>query len=1034
MVLQILPCAVMMMCVLAVGVGCTSTSSARLKASELQVEHRREPLGLDRPTPRLSWVPMSKASGEGQSAYRVVVASSRELLDTPDLWDSGKVASDQTFGIRYAGKPLATNQAVFWKVQLWDRVGSASPWSEVSHWSMGMLKPDDWKATWIGYDAARDTLPPPVDPFEGSQWIACDEADDSARTRWLSTQFALNATLPIESAVLTVTADDEFEFNLNGKACLSGKGWGNPQHADVADLLKVGANDVLVKFTNTAKGPMGLVATLSVRTRDGNVTIFRSDKTWRAAKVEQGPWTSVRVIGAYGEEKPYGKINQALTLEPTALLRKEFTVSKKVRRATMHYAVLGCADLYLNGQHVTDDYFTSGWTDYTKRVYARSYDVTDKVTSGDNALVAEVAPGWFTGYVGWARHRDHYGTHPRLLAQLVIDYDDGTQAIVATDPSWKAASGPRQFADLLMGESFDARKFDAAFYRSRFNDGAWKPVDIGTSKLSPVVQAHPGQPVRVIESFKPAEITQPKPGVYVVNFGQNVSGVTRLHVTGKAGQTIKIRHAERLNPDGTIYTTNLRAALATDYYTLRGDTKGETWTPRFTFHGFQYVELTGLDAAPMADTITALQLSSDTPIAGAFESSDPMLNRLHSNIYHTQVMNFIDVPTDCPQRDERLGWTGDAQVYIRTASQITDVHAFFDKWLVDLSDAQRADGQFPKVAPIVAGQDDGGPAWSEAGVICPWTIYDVYGDRDLLARQYDSMKRFADFCVSRSTPELLPPKDYHCFGDWLSIKADTPKDVIYQAYMAHTFDLMTRAATALGHTDDAAKYADLFKRAVASFNKAYVKPDGEITGNTQCCYVLAIAYDLLDEAGMKKAGERLVVDIESRGGHLSTGFVGTKDLMLALAKIGRNDVALRLVHNESFPSWGFSIKHGATSIWERWDGWTPENGFQDPGMNSFAHYSFGAVYQWMVENLGGIRNGGDAYKHVIIQPTFDPKLSFANTKYDSVRGTIESKWKREGGKVTIDITLPANTSGELVLGTKHVLLVSGQTHLVLDAK
>jgi alpha-L-rhamnosidase len=477
-----------------------------------------------------------------------------------------------------------------------------------------------------------------------------------------------------------------------------------------------------------------------------------------------------------------------------------------------------------------------------------------------------------------------------------------------------------------------------------------------------------------------------------------------------------LRFAERLNPDGSVYTTNLREARVIDTYTCRGG-ETESWLPRFTFHGFQYVEVTGLSTAPTAETIVGVALSSDTPVAGHFECSNPLLNQLHSNAYWTQRANFIDIPTDCPQRDERLGWTGDAQVYIRTATLNADVHAFFTKWLVDLTDAQRADGQFPMVAPLKVAGDDGGPAWADAGVICPWTIYEVYGDRRLLERQYASMVKFVEFCAARSTADLLPPEKFHCFGDWLSIKADTPKEVIYTAYFAYSTRTLARCAEVLGKPDDAEKYRALYERIKKSFQRAYVRETGEIQGDTQCVYVLALAADLVDGDQAASAADRLVDNIRTRGWHLSTGFIGTKDLMLVLAKIGRNDVAYRLLLNETFPSWGFSIQHGATSIWERWDGWTPENGFQDPGMNSFAHYSFGAVYQWMVENIGGIRSAEPGYRRVLLAPQPGGNLTSASVGYDSIRGPIRSAWKLSGDTMEWEVSIPANTTGILLVPT-----------------
>ncbi len=516
--------------------------------------------------------------------------------------------------------------------------------------------------------------------------------------------------------------------------------------------------------------------------------------------------------------------------------------------------------------------------------------------------------------------------------------------------------------------------------------------------------------MRAFAELKPKSIAEPKPGTYVLDMGQNFAGVVRLKANGEPGRKITLRFAERLNPDGTIYTTNLREARVTDTYLC--DKSGEiVWEPRFTFHGFQYVEVTGLNSRPTEESITGVALSSDTPVVGSFACSDPMLNKLFSNIYWTQRANFIDIPTDCPQRDERLGWTGDAQVYIETASLICDVQAFFNKWLVDLTDGQRADGQFPMVAPVKVAGDDGGPAWADAGVICPWTVYKVYGDRRVLERQYRSMVRFVEFCRKRSTPDLLPPRQFHCFGDWLSINADTPKDVIYTAYFAHSTLLTAQAAEALGKTDDAAKYHDLFNGIRESFRRAYIGPDGRIKGNTQAVYVLAIAFGLVgpdrSDKEFERAARYLVDDIEKRGNHLSTGFIGTKSLMQALSMIGRDDVAFRLLHNDSFPSWGFSIKQGATSIWERWDGWTPEKGFQDPGMNSFAHYSFGAVYGWMVHTIGGIDLGA-ASRTVVIAPKIDPQLTWAKTSYRSPFGPIATEWKRNGDRVELTVMIPAN--------------------------
>ncbi|HVM60283.1 MAG TPA: family 78 glycoside hydrolase catalytic domain [Verrucomicrobiae bacterium] len=872
---------------------------ANMNATQLRCEYLSDPLGIDIAQPRLSWVLESDQRGQKQTAWRILVASSPGLLDRNrgDLWDSGRVAGDETSANVYAGQPLTSGRRCYWKVMVWDKTGKPSAWSEPASWSMGLLDPSDWKGDWIGYDEGRR-----VDAIDWSPYLQ--------------------------------------------------------------------------------------------------------------------PSAAVPKV-------------MHLVLPPAVFLRGTFRSEKPVRHATLYATGLGVFDVHLNGRRVSDDYFNPGWTDYRKRVYYRAYDVTDLVRHGQNVLGAVLADGWYSGYAGYDQRRDHYGQKPRVRLQLNIEYTDGSAAAVATGPDWKAATGPIREADLQMGETYDARLEMDGWDKPGFNDHQWKAVDTGP-ELTPLIQRHPGPPVRVIAEFTPKSVTEPKPGVYVFDLGQNFAGVARLTVHGAAGQKIILHFGERLNPDGTVYTTNLRIARATDTYICRG--RGvETWQPRFTVHGFQYVEVTGLTRPPAADTVVGLALSSDTPLAGSFACSDPMLNKLHNNIYWTQRANFIDIPTDCPQRNERLGWTGDAQVYIRAATLNTDVQAFFTKWLVDLDDGQQANGQFPKFAPLST-KEDSGPAWADAGVICPWTIYEVYGDRRVLEEHYDAMTRFITFCQNRSTAEMLPPEKYHCYGDWLSINADTPKDVICTAYFAHSVRLTARAAEVLGRQDDAKRYGELFEQIKAAFNRAYVDGDGRIQGDTQCGYVLALAFDLVDGERATLAAKHLVENIENRGWHLSTGFIGTKDLMLVLAKIGRNDVAYRLIHNETFPSWGFSIKNGATSIWERWNGWTPESGFFNPSMNSFAHYSFGAVYQWMVETIGGIRAASSGYKEIVIAPEPDDKLTWAKTSYTSVRGDIQAAWKRTLAGLALDVAIPVNVTATIFLPTTNATAVTESGRPLLKAE
>jgi alpha-L-rhamnosidase len=705
-------------------------------------------------------------------------------------------------------------------------------------------------------------------------------------------------------------------------------------------------------------------------------------------------------------------------LPPVPLIRHEFQVEKPLRRATLYAAALGLADFRLNGQAAYSDWFISGWTSYDKRVYYRTYDVTKLLMEGRNAIAAVLADGWYSGYVGYGRRRDFYGQNPRLRAQLHLEYADGTTADIATGPEWKATTaGPWISADFLKGESYDALRELVDWSALGFDASAWQAVNVG-AEVKPLIQAHPAEPVVAFSELKPVKVTEPRPGVYVFDMGQNFAGVVRLKIVdAKPGQNIVMRFAERLQDDGNIYTTNLRAATATDTY-ICASRGVETWEPRFTYHGFQFVEVTGLATTPDDGVITGVALTSATPVAGEFSCSSPMLNKLYNNIVWTQRANYIDIPTDCPQRDERMGWTGDAQIYVHTATLNSDVAAFYNKWLVDLDDGQLPDGHYPRVAPRKVDEGEGGPAWADAGVICPWTIYKTYGDRQFLEEHYEPMARFIAYYEKRSLPGPLPPERFHAFGDWLNVRADTPREVIYMAYFAHSTRLMAQIADVLGKNDDAMRYRDLLEKIRTSFQQNFVDADGKVRGDTQTCYVLAIAYGLLTEEQEKKAGEYLVERIRDREWHLSSGFVGTKDLMLVLARIGRNDVAYRLALNESYPSWGFSIANGATSIWERWNGWTPQDGFADPGMNSFSHYSFGAVYQWMAENIGGIRAESPGYEKIVIAPQPGGGLTSARIVYNSIRGRIESDWKLDAGKFELRVSIPANTMARVELPAK----------------
>ncbi len=749
----------------------------------------------------------------------------------------------------------------------------------------------------------------------------------------------------------------------------------------------------------------------------GEAGAWSEPARWTMGLLKMEEWQGAQWIG-FDKPRETSPEKGKLNLPPARFLRKDFPVGKPVRRAMLYSSALGIHDAYINGRKVGDEYFNPGWTEYTKRVYYRAYDVTTMLKDGDNTVGAILADGWYSGSFGLRGGRDSYGKNIRFMALLVVDHADGTTAVVATDDSWKAATGPILEADFFQGETYDARVELTGWSAPGYDEANWQPVVTGgtmrvrlpdktTIEVEPSLHAAPHEPVRIHKEHKPKSIDRPKHGMHVLDMGTNFAGFARVKVSAPAGTRIGLRFGERVNEDGTIHTENLRVLRAADTYICRGGGE-ETWSPQFTFHGFQYVEVTGWVGELTSDAVIGIEVTSATPEAGSFECSSAMANQLHRNITQTQRANFIDIPTDCPQRNERLGWTGDARAYVRTATYNNDVAAFFTKWLVDLADAQGPEGWYPKTAPSKHFGGDGGPAWADAGVICPWEIHTAYGDKRLLGKHYDEMAKFVAYRVE-GAKNLRPPDKYHCYGDWLNMKANTPKEVIFTAYFARSAWLMAHMAEALGKTDDAAKYQDLFKRIRTVFNEDYVGTDGKVKGDTQTCYILAIMFDLVEGERLRQAGEHLVERIKARGWHLSTGFVGTPDILPALTKIGRTDVAYRLFHTDTNPSWGFPIKNGATSMWEHWDSWTPEKGFIK-GMNSFSHYSFGAVGRWMFDTIGGIDAGSPGFGKIVIRPQPDDQLTYAKVSYDSIRGPIVSNWKRTGDRLTMEVTIPANTT------------------------
>ncbi len=701
-------------------------------------------------------------------------------------------------------------------------------------------------------------------------------------------------------------------------------------------------------------------------------------------------------------------------------LRKDFVLDKPVAKARLYATALGLYELHLNGQRIGDHLFAPDWTDYTKRVQYQTYDVTELVKTGANALAGFAGNGWYSGHIGNGGFQA-WGKVPALFAQLEVIYQDGTVERVVTDASWKTHPGPIITSDFMLGENYDARMEISGWDQPGLDVSGWSNAT-ERAEAARSIGAQVDQPVRETGEMVPKSVKEIEPGSWIFDLGQNMVGFVRIKVSAPAGTKIVLRHAEMLNPDGTIYVKNLRGALSVDTYICKGGGM-EIWQPHFTFHGFRYVEMSGLPQPPANDTVTGIVVGTDIPRADEFACSNPDINQLQSNIQWGMRGNYLSIPTDCPQRDERMGWMGDAEVFIRTATYNGDIAAFFTKWLVDVDDAQKADGEFTDVSPSPPGKGGGNggvPAWGDAGVICPWTIYQMYDDKRILEQQLPAMKRWVDWCQTHSTNYIRARDRGPDYGDWLSQGEKTPKDLIGTAYFAYSASLVAQACKAVGDKSGAKKYQKLFGNIRTAFNQHYVSADGHIQGGTQTSYALGLKFGLLSEALRPKAAQYLAEDVASHNDHLTTGFLGVSCLLPALSSEGRQDAAYRVFLQDTFPSWLFSVKQGATTIWERWDGWTPEKGFQDAGMNSFNHYSLGSCGEWMFDTVAGIGLDPDqpGFKHIIIRPRPGGGLTHAEAAYDSVNGKISTQWILQDGNFSLRVTIPPNTTATVELPTK----------------
>jgi alpha-L-rhamnosidase len=1027
--------------------GAAGSVFAGILPVQLQCESKVNPVGLSETSPRLSWQVETTLAGERgqyQSAYQIQVASSPQLLaaNQGDLWDAGQVATNQAAQIAYGGVTLASHQLCYWHVRVWDKNGQASDWSPPASWSMGLLNQGDWTAQWIGRDDAPawrtgSTLPQ-------ANWLWFPEGNPASSapvtTRWFRKVFTVPTGVSVTQAIATMTADNSFTLYVNGQIALSGDNWKEYAQADFASFLVNGTNVLAVAAVNggTSPSPAGFIGAFDLAYSNGQTNSLQTDDTWLSANqfysnwnqtnfVASG-WSNSMVLGSYGISPWNSFINNYLA---ATQVRKDFSLSQLPARAVLYVTGQGLVEPHLNGMKVGNDYFVPGWTDYKQRLYYQAYDVSALLQPGANTLGGILGDGWYRGNCAF-NGQNFYGTKTRLRAQLHLFYTNGTTQVIASDSSWKAGFGPLRESDNQAGETYDARLEVPGWDSPGFSNGSWSAATTG-AEISPTIQASPAEPVQAHQNLVPVAITQPQPGLYVLNFGQNIAGWVRLQVTNQpAGRRIVMRFGEWLNPDGTVFRDNLRSARAMDTYICKGGGV-ETWEPRFTYHGFQYMEVQGLAQPPTTNTFTAVVVGSGLADAGAFQCSNDQINRIYSNMLWSVRGNYFSVPTDCPQRDERAGWCDGTEV-MRTGMFNEQAESFFSKWCQDIVDtkARATSSDFGQQAPLV-GDFGFSAGWQDSVVFVPYWVYQTYGDLRPAQRFYTNMTSHLAYYASLSSNFVGPNSGY---GDWVAVDGSTPLNLVSTAFYGRCASMMAEMAQALGKTADAVTYRQLFTNICAAFQANFVKTDGTVGSGSEGGYALALGFNLLTPAQSALAANKMAAAVNAQNGHPSTGMVTTYLLLPALTSIARSDLAYQMLAKTDYPSWGYEIGLGATTIFELWNSVNADgfvNTSQD-GMNSLNHANFGACAEWFYRGILGIDLMRPGFSQILIAPQIGGDLTWARGSYDSIQGRITSSWGITNSTLTLNVTIPANATAVVnlpTLGTPLTNLVIRESGTVI---
>ncbi|WP_214414628.1 family 78 glycoside hydrolase catalytic domain [Sphaerisporangium fuscum] len=990
-----------------------------LRVTDLETEHASAPMAVAEARPRLGWLLRAGGRGQRQTAYRITV----DDQDGDRVWDSGEVRDARSYDVRYAGPALRPARRYTWRVKVADARGVWSGWSEQASFETAPAA-GGWTGTWIGAPAGDAPRP----DLTGADWIWYPEGDPAsdapAATRYFRGSFDLSAVPGV--ARLIMTADDGFTAWVNGvevgsrEASPEQENWRRPIVVDVAGKLRQGRNTIAVQAANGRPGPAGLMGRLELpgrridtggawRTADAEP---RDD--WKSTTYDDSAWPAAKVLAPWGGG-PWGKVTPERPALPEPLLRRDFRLlGKAVSRARLYAAGAGYVELSLNGRRVGDEVLEPGFTRYDKRVQYVTRDVTRLLRHGGNVIGARLGRGFYgmTQQNVWNWNDTPWTAEPRMLAQLVVTYRDGSTQTVASDGTWRYSEGPVRFDSLYGGETYDARQEQRGWDAPGFDASSWKPAGTLRAPAGAIVPEEQ-EPIRVAATLRPESVTQPTPGTYVFKLPRNIAGWARIRVHGPEGAKVGLKYGERLNEDGTVQAVSghVSGRFQTDEYILAGRPGTETWEARYTYKGFQYVQVTGWPGdAPTVDDLDGREVHSDLTPVGEFHSSNPLFDQVRAMTLQTVRNNWHGIPTDTPMY-EKNGWTGDAQLMAEMQMSEFDLRRLFTKWMTDHRDSQGVDGLVPAIVPdngwgLGAGWH--APPWHASFTVIPWLMYERYGDRDLLAENYPAMRTYLDNWLKRSDTGLYSStlNDYLAPG----YGGNSPEDMRL-AGTAYTFmnaQILAKVADTLGQGADATRYRAAAAKMKDAFNTEFLRGDAYVTRSDpdyrQTSALIALALGLAPQESEKAITDRLVRDVQERGDHLNTGALGTKYLLTELTARGHGDLAYRVANQRTYPSWGYWAANGATTLWERWD----------TGARSRDHvFLGGAIGEWFYEDLAGIRPAAPGYDRVLIAPRPLGDLTFVDAATRTPHGPVKVRWKRSGGVFHLEVDVPVGAVAEV---------------------